>query len=158
MKKVTNRPINSHFVFLMRSGILANSLRGHIHIHLTTQNFNLTLWVSGWIKIDVMVKLHVYVFQTKRQSERYLSSHHHISQKSSFVSYHFSYLAMLFSNFYHTLPILEGRGEGKGEKPQILNILYQIICVFLRYFTLDVMLGGWVEHIRGHSHIDIGFR
>ena len=28
-------------------------LRGPIHIHLTTQNFNLTLWVGGWIKFEL---------------------------------------------------------------------------------------------------------
>ena len=46
-----------------------------------------------------------------------------------------------------TLSILKGRAEGKGEKASNLEYTrYQIMCVFLRYFTFDVMLGWWVDH------------
>ena len=115
-------------------------LRG-IHIHLTTQNFNLTLWVNGWIKIESpwgYGQITCLSFSNKKDDQKNTYSSHYISQKSSFISYHFPYLAMLFSNFYHALSILKGRAEGTGEKPRILNVLYQVpeyLCIFKVFFS-----------------------
>ena len=115
------------------------NIRGPIHIHLTTQNFNFTLWMGGWLKIESPWRYGqiTCLCLSNKKTIRKIASPATISQKSSFVSYHCPYLAMLFSNFYHTLSILKGRAEGKGENTQTLKILYQVAdyqCIFKVFY------------------------
>ena len=101
--------------------------------------------------LDVMVKLHVYFFQTKRNQKDTYSSHHQPKIKFCFLPFPISCDVVL--KFLSRTVNFKRQSRHEYTVPDYLIHRLFKICIFIRYFTFGVMLGGWVE-IRETKTVD----
>ena len=97
--------------------------------------------------LDVMVKLHVYLFQTKIKIRKIPSSAimlAHDPKSSTFYRHATGFFCSMGADWSKQKAEQE---KERVEMPQILNIYtrYQIMCVFFKGFIFDIMLCRWVN-------------